>query len=57
MLVLGWGGCVCSWYSILLHVLQDGMTALMWASFGVHTQSVEALLPRGADANIQNDVI
>ena len=52
MLVLGWGGCVCSGYSILLHVLQDGMTALMWASFGVHTQSVEALLPRGADANM-----
>ena len=36
--------------------LQDGWTALMMASQAGHMECVKALLDKGADANIQDEV-
>ena len=37
-------------------LVQDGRTALMWASEGGHIEIVKSLLLRGADVNIQDKV-
>jgi len=37
-------------------VPQDGMTALMWASFHGHTDVVHALLSGGAQPDLQDKV-
>ena len=57
--------CTSSIVHIHQHVLslfcshcvpQDGMTDLMWASWGGHTDVVHALLSGGAQADLQDEV-
>ena len=59
-----WVVCYCSIFDIggtyshddMLLSLQDGGTALMMASERGHMECVKALLDKGADVNIQNNV-
>ena len=41
---------------VILIIIQDGETALMWASAHGHTDTVKALLEAKADPNITDKV-
>ena len=51
--MLGWSGSCDGLSSVYYLLLQDGYSALMFASVQQHAKCVEALLLGGADVNIQ----